>query len=167
MMVDAFGVCSTRHIKDLKGQVNKLVVEELLFSHDIKPPYTNVHQWDVKKCKMSFNIRYPVVVFVVYQSKKVNYLNNKNRFTFMKVKEGTKVDWPYIMFNNLCGELDRWTKMKENMQVDAKHGDKKETYHSRLVLAIVYIHLLELIYSYVEKIIIITHKKTKRTKEEL
>jgi hypothetical protein len=51
MMVDAFGVCLTRHIEDLKGQVNKLVLEELLFSHDIKPPYTNVHQWDVKNAK--------------------------------------------------------------------------------------------------------------------
>jgi hypothetical protein len=112
------------------------MVEELLFSHDIKPPYTNTNQWNVKECRMSFNIKYPTVIFVVYQREKVNYLNNRNPFTFMKVKEGTKVDWPYIMFNNLCSELDRWTKMKVKMQVDVKHGDKKETYHSRLVLAV-------------------------------
>lgn len=108
-----------------------------MFNHDIKPPYTNVDQWNVKKCKMSFNIRYSVVIFVVYQKEKVNYLNNRNPFTFMKVMEGTEVDWPYIMFNNLCSELDRRTKMKEKTQVDAKHGDKNETYHSRLVLVVV------------------------------
>ncbi len=64
---------------------------------------------------MSFNIRYPVVIFVVYQREKVNCLNNKNPFTLMKVKEGTTVDCPYIMFNNMCSELDRQTKMKEEM----------------------------------------------------
>jgi hypothetical protein len=47
-------------------------------------------------------------------------MSNKNAFTFMKVEEGIEVDWPYIMFNNLCNELDKWTKMQEMMQVDGK-----------------------------------------------
>jgi hypothetical protein len=29
----------------------------------------------------------------------------------MKVEDGIEVDWAHIIFNNLCGELDRWTKM--------------------------------------------------------
>ncbi len=106
--------------------MNKLVVEELLFSHDIKPPYTNVDEWNVKKCKMSFNIRYPIVIFVVYQREKVNYLNNRNPFTFVKVKEGTKVDWPYIMFNNMYSELDTWTKMKEDASGCKTWGQEKD-----------------------------------------
>ncbi len=77
--------------------MNKLVVEELLFNHDIKPPYINVDQWNVKKCKMSFNIRYPVVIFVVYQKEKVNYLNNRNPFSFMKVMEGIEVEAIYYV----------------------------------------------------------------------
>ncbi len=61
-------------------------------------------------------------------------MSNKNAFTFMKMEEGIEVDWAQIMFNNLCNELDKWTKMHENMQVDGKQEDKKETCHSLLVL---------------------------------
>jgi hypothetical protein len=38
-------------------------------------------------------------------------MNNKNALTFMKMEEGIEVDWAKIMFNNLCSEVDRWTKM--------------------------------------------------------
>jgi hypothetical protein len=38
------------------------------------------------------------------------------------------------MFNNLCSELDRWTKMKEEMQIGGKQEYKKEICHSMLVL---------------------------------
>lgn len=65
IMTNAFGVCQSGYIKDSKGQMNKMVVE-LLFSHDIKPPYTNADQWNVKKRKIPYNIKYPVVIFVVY-----------------------------------------------------------------------------------------------------
>jgi hypothetical protein len=46
MMANAFGLCQTiKYIEDPKGQMNKLVVEELLYNnHDIKPPYTNADQ---------------------------------------------------------------------------------------------------------------------------
>jgi len=54
---------------------------------------------------------YPIVIFVIYQREKVNYMNNKNALTFMKVEKGIDVDWAQIMFNNLCSGLDRWTKM--------------------------------------------------------
>jgi hypothetical protein len=33
------------------------------------------------------------MIYVIYQREKVNYMNNKNALTFMKVKEGIKVDW--------------------------------------------------------------------------
>jgi hypothetical protein len=88
-----------------------MLVEKLLFSHDIKPPYTNVDKWNVNNCKMLINIRYPTIIFMVYQREKVNYMNNKNALTFMAVEEGLEVYCPYIMFNNLCNELNRWTKM--------------------------------------------------------
>jgi hypothetical protein len=46
MMVNVFGICqTTKYIEGLKGQVNKLVVEESLYNnHDIKPPYTIADQ---------------------------------------------------------------------------------------------------------------------------
>ncbi len=72
-MAHKFGICqTTRYIEDLKGQMNKLVVEELLYNnHDIKPPYTNVNQQNVKKCKIPFNFKYPTMISMVYQKEKV------------------------------------------------------------------------------------------------
>ncbi len=61
-------------------------------------------------------------------------MRNMNPLKFMKVEEGTEVDWAHIMFNNLGNELDRWTKMQERMKVDGKHEDRKETYHLALIL---------------------------------
>jgi hypothetical protein len=80
--------------------VTKTLVEKLLFKHDIKPLDTNVDQWNIKKCKMPINIKYPIVICMIYQKEKMNYMSNKNALTFMKV-EGIKVDWAYIIFNNL------------------------------------------------------------------
>lgn len=59
---------------------------------------------------------YHAVLFVIYQREKVNYMNNKNTLTFIKVEDGIEVDWAQIIFNNLCNELERWTKMQEKMQ---------------------------------------------------
>jgi hypothetical protein len=46
MMANALGICqTTKYIEDPKGQMNKMVVEELLYNnHDIKPSYTNPNQ---------------------------------------------------------------------------------------------------------------------------
>ncbi len=37
MMVDVISVCQAGYMEDPKGQVNKLVVGELLYNHGIKP----------------------------------------------------------------------------------------------------------------------------------
>jgi hypothetical protein len=37
------------YVEDPKGHVTKMLVEDLLFRHDIKPPYTNADQWNIKK----------------------------------------------------------------------------------------------------------------------
>jgi hypothetical protein len=98
----------------------------------------SIHQCklvDVKKCKIPINIIYSTVIYVIYQEKKkVNYMNNKNALTFMKVEEEIEVGWAYIMFNNMCNELDRWTKMKEKMQVGGSWRTRIFFCHSMLVL---------------------------------
>jgi hypothetical protein len=91
--------------------VTKILVEKLLFKHDIKPPYTNANRWNVKKCKLPIDVKYPIFISMIYQREKVNYMSNNSALTFMRVEEGIKVDWSQILFNNLCNELDRWTKM--------------------------------------------------------
>jgi hypothetical protein len=65
-MVHAFRICQTGYIEDPKGHVNKLVVEKNIVQPCIKPPYTNGDNWNVKKCKMLFNIRYQFVISMVY-----------------------------------------------------------------------------------------------------
>jgi len=61
-------------------------------------------------------------------------MNNKNALTFMIVEEEIEIDWAYIMFNNMCNELDRWTKMKEKMQVGGSWRTRIFFCHSMLVL---------------------------------
>jgi len=43
MIVNAFGVCNSGYVENPHGHVTKTLVEELLFKHDIKPPYTNAN----------------------------------------------------------------------------------------------------------------------------
>ncbi len=73
--------------------MTKALEEELLYKHNINPPYTNVDQWNIKKCKLPITFKYPAIISVIYQNVKVNYMNNKNALTFMKVEDGVKVDW--------------------------------------------------------------------------
>ncbi len=60
-MAYAFGVCQTKYIVDPKGQMNKLVVEELLFNHDIKPPYTMQIDGMLKRAKCHITCRNPTL----------------------------------------------------------------------------------------------------------
>ncbi len=75
-------------------------------------------------------MRYPAIIFVIYDREKVQYFGNKNVITLMKVEKGQKVDWTQTIFNSQCSELDRWYKyVKDNK------WDKKDTYQFALVLA--------------------------------
>ncbi len=40
IITNAFGVYQSGYVEDPKGQVTRLLIEELLFGHDV-PPYTN------------------------------------------------------------------------------------------------------------------------------
>ncbi len=79
---------------------------------------------------LPYSIRYPIIIFMIYQKEKVTYFSNKNAITLMRIEKGKKVDWAQIIYNNLCSELDRWYKhVKENK------GDTKNTYQFALILA--------------------------------
>jgi hypothetical protein len=67
------------------------------------------------KSALQITFKYFTIISVIYPKVKVNYMNNKNALTFMKVEDGIKVDWAHIIFNNLCSELDGWAKMHEKM----------------------------------------------------
>jgi len=42
LVADAFGVYYSGYVEDCKRQVTKKLAKDLLFKHDIKPPYTNI-----------------------------------------------------------------------------------------------------------------------------
>jgi hypothetical protein len=76
----------------------------------------------------------------------------------MKTKKGKNVDWPQIIYNSLCSELDWWYKY-----VKGNKGDKKNTCQSTLILANIYIYLFVHQKGNPHK----PHAKVKRTKEEM
>jgi hypothetical protein len=67
----------------------------------------------------------------------------------------------------MCSELDRWTKMWEKMQVDGKQEDKKETYHSTLVLERLFIYMFQEDFGVIKRKTTKTQKIKKKIKEEL
>jgi hypothetical protein len=69
---------------------------------------------------LTYSVRYPAIIFVIYGREKVQYFNNKNAITLARAKKGKNVDWAHIIFHNLCSELDWWHKyVKDNK------GDKR------------------------------------------
>ncbi len=107
---------------------------------------------------LPYSVRYPTIIFVIYQREKVQYFNNKNAITLMRAKKGQKVDWAQIIFNSLCSELDRWY-----MYVKENKGDKKNTCQFALVLAKIFQYMFVHQKENPQK----PPTKVKRTREEM
>ncbi len=76
---------------------------------------------NVKSLGLPYSIGYLAIISIIYQREKVQHFSNKNAITLVRAEKGQQVDWPHIIFNSLCSELDRWYKyVKENK------GDKKD-----------------------------------------
>jgi hypothetical protein len=123
LIIDVFGVCAERYVKEPKGQVNKSVTIQTLHNCRLAPKNSSTDQWNVKSLGLPYSVKYPAIISIIYQREKVQYFSNKNVITCEN--KGQKVDWAQIIFNSLCSELDRWYKyVKENK------GDKKDTCQS-------------------------------------
>jgi hypothetical protein len=114
------------YVKDLKGQVI-----QALHSCKFTPTNSSTNQWNAKSLGLPYFVKYLANIFVIYQREKVQYCNNKNVITLVKIEKGQKaIDWGQIIFNSLCSELDQWYKyVKDNKE------DKKDTYQFALVFA--------------------------------
>ncbi len=73
---------------------------------------------EFKKCKISFNIRYPIVIYVVYKREKVNYICNMNVVTFML----------QLVLNNRKGALMGSPRTMEKVKniFDIREGSKQK-----------------------------------------
>ncbi len=78
MIVNVFGVCYSGYFEDPRRYTTKTLAKELLFKHDIRPPYTNVDQWNAKKCKLLINVKYLTILSMIYEREKVNYTSKNN-----------------------------------------------------------------------------------------
>jgi hypothetical protein len=67
----------------------------------------------------------------------------------------------------MCNELDIWTKIHEKMQTWGKQEDKKEIYHSTLVLERLFMYMFQEDSKVTTKKITKTQKKSKSSKEDL
>ncbi len=136
LIINVFGVYAEEYVEESKGQVNKSLVVQALQSCRLAPTDFYIDQWNAKNLGLPYSVRYPTIIFVIYQKEKVQYFSNKNVITLMRAKKGQKVDWAQIIFNSLCSELDQWYKyVKENK------GDKKDTYQCTLVLIKIFKYL--------------------------
>jgi hypothetical protein len=105
-IVDVFGVCAEGYVKNLKGQVSKIITKQALQSYGIEPTNSIGDKWNVKSLGLPYSMRYPTIISMIYQRRKVIYFSNKNAITLMRAQKRKKVDWVQIMFNSLCSELD-------------------------------------------------------------
>jgi hypothetical protein len=50
--------------------VTKALAKSLLYKDNIKPPYINANQWNVKNCKLPISVIYLAIISVIYQKEK-------------------------------------------------------------------------------------------------
>ncbi len=110
LIVDIFGMCMERYVEKLKGKVSKSLTVHALQSYRLAPANSFTYQWNVKSLGIPYFVIYPTIICVIYQRGKVQYFNNKNVITLVRIEKGQNVDWAQIIFNSLCSELDRWYK---------------------------------------------------------
>ncbi len=93
LIIDVFGVCAEGYVKELKGQVNKPLVVQALQSCRLARANFFVDQWNGKSLGLPYSVKYCAIIFVIYQRVKVQYFNNKNAITLVRVEKGQNVDW--------------------------------------------------------------------------
>jgi hypothetical protein len=99
--------CLEGCVRQSRGQVNKSLTIHALQSCRLAPANSCTNQLNAKSLGLPYFVRYPAIIYVIYQRKKVQYFSNKNVITFVRAEKGKKVDWAQIIFNNLCSKLDR------------------------------------------------------------
>jgi len=45
-------------------------------------------QWNVKSLGLPYFVKYPTIIYVIYQREKVQYFSNKNVITLVRTKNG-------------------------------------------------------------------------------
>jgi hypothetical protein len=93
LIVDVFGMCAERYVKEPKGQVNKSLAIQALQNCRFAPANFSIGQWNAKSLGLPYSIIYPAIIFIIYQRENVQHFSNKNAITLVRAEKGQKVDW--------------------------------------------------------------------------
>ncbi len=88
LIVNVFGVCAEGHVEKLKGQVNNSLAVQTLQNCRFAPANSSTYQWNVKSVGLPYSVKYLANISVIYQREKVQYFNNKNVITLVRVEKG-------------------------------------------------------------------------------
>jgi hypothetical protein len=88
LIVHVFGVCVEGYVEDPKGYVNKSLTIHALQSCRITLVNSTTDQWNEKNLGLPYFVRYPVIIYVIYQREKVFYFSNMNAITLLRAKKG-------------------------------------------------------------------------------
>jgi hypothetical protein len=71
LIVYIFGVCAEGYIEDLKGQVSKTLAIQALQGCRLALENSSTYKWNKKSLGFPYSIKYPTIIFVIYQKDKV------------------------------------------------------------------------------------------------
>ncbi len=89
-IVDVFGVCGEGCVEESKGHVSMSLTIQTLQSCRFAPTNSSVDQWNAKSLGLPYSVRYPTIIFIIYQREKVQYFCNKNVITLVRVDKGRR-----------------------------------------------------------------------------
>ncbi len=71
LTIDVFGMCVDGYVEKPKGHVNKSLVVQALQSCRLTPAKFFANQWNAKSLDLPYSIKYPTIIYVIYQKEKV------------------------------------------------------------------------------------------------
>jgi len=84
----------------------------------------------VAKLKEPYNVRFHVLIQIIYQKEKVFSFNNMNVIMLMKADREEIINLANIMYKHLIKELNRWFKARaEILEGKVKANPKKDIYN--------------------------------------
>ncbi len=64
-------MCLKGYVKELKEQVSKSLTVQALQSCRLAPTNFSANQWNAKSLALPYSIRYPTIIFIIYQKEKL------------------------------------------------------------------------------------------------
>ncbi len=80
LIVDVFGVCAKGYVEEPKGQVNKSLVVQALYSCRFTPANSFANQWNAKSLSLPHFVKYLAIMSIIYRGRRYNIKQQKNYY---------------------------------------------------------------------------------------